>query len=159
MEPESFTQREDLAQAHQLGELQKDYTMQFHKIVEFLGLPLLLACVLVIVQSGVSARSILLGGIGVLLIGCTKLIIPFYFRHIHLYVYSNGLLYINRNTSRVARWEQIEGVDGRFIDLKNEKSIVMPQYISNYKELRSTIMREIDNHTVSIEKDENSPAL
>ena len=63
MEPESFTQREELAQAHQLGELQKDYTMQFHRIVELLGLPLLLACVLVIVLSGVSERSILLGGI------------------------------------------------------------------------------------------------
>ena len=94
-----------------------------------------------------------------LLLGCTKLIIPFFFRHIHLYVYSNGLLYINRNTSRVARWEQIEGVEGGYIDLKNEKSIVMPLYFSGYKELRSTIMREIDNHTDSIEMDENSPAL
>ena len=159
MEPESLTQREELAQAHQLGELQKDYTMQFHRIVELLGLPLLLACVLVIVLSGVSERSILLGGIGLLLLGCTKLIIPFFFRHIHLYVYSNGLLYINRNTSRVARWEQIEGVEGGYIDLKNEKSIVMPLYFSGYKELRSTIMREIDNHTDSIEMDENSPAL
>ena len=159
MAPESFTQREELAQAHQLGELQKDYSLQFHKIVEFLGLPLILACVLIIVQSGVSERSILLGGIGVLFIGCTKLFIPFYFRHIHIYVYSNGLLYINRNTSRVARWEQIEGVDGGFIDLKNEKSIMMPQYFSGYKELRSTIMREIDNHNVSIELDENSPAF
>lgn len=109
--------------------------------------------------SGVSECSILLGGIGVLFIGCTKLIIPFFFRHIHLYVYSNGLLYINRNTSRVARWEQVEGIDGGFIDLKNEKSIMMPQYFSGYKELRSTIMREIENYTVSIGMDENSPAL
>jgi hypothetical protein len=149
MESVSFTQRKELAQAHQLGELQKDYTMQFH----------ILACVLIIVQTGVSVRSILLGAIGVLLLFCTKLIIPFYFRHIHLYVYSNGLLYIDRNTRRVARWEQIEGVDGGFINLKNEKSIMMPQYISGYKELRSTIMREIDNHSVPIEMDEDVPAL
>jgi hypothetical protein len=86
MESESFTQREELAQAHQLGEFQKDYTLQFHILVEFLGLPILLASVLVIVQTGVSVRSILLGGLGVLLLLCTKLIIPFYFRHIHLSV-------------------------------------------------------------------------
>ena len=58
MAPESFAQREELAQAHQLGELQKDYSLQFHKIVEFLGLPLILAYVLIIVHRvSLSARS------------------------------------------------------------------------------------------------------
>jgi len=156
MEQDPFLKREELAQAHQLGALQQEYTIRLGKNLTKYGIILLIAMLIAMiylfVSGGVSELSIFVGILGAVVLGGGIFGgALYYYRQLHVYVYTSGLLYLNGAKSRVARWEQMSRVDrdsGGTVTLwmKNERQILLPLFIHKLGELYATIEREIAHY-------------
>lgn len=157
MKHELFLKQEELAQAHQLGELQKEYRVQVGKTLAVIATGLLFGGLFSFVVGGQRTGLLSLTNVLILLlifaVGGTIVLLRY--QHFHVYVYTHGLLYLTGNTSQVARWEQIKKVKSFYLGLlpgdnivvlNDESQITLPSYISGIGELRSTIKYEMANH-------------
>ena len=157
MEQDQFLQRKKLVQAHQLGELQKDYTIRFGKQIAQWGVPGLIALIIFFVRyAGSDITAAIIAIIVVLAFYSTVLGRPLYsLRGLHVYVYTDGLIYWhrNRNKRRAVRWEQIRRVyrqgSALTIAVKNEPSFSLTSFIDRQRELFATIKRQVDSHRSS----------
>src|SRR6266851_5686398 len=159
MQQDLFLQRDELAQAHQLGELQKDYTTGVGKRTialmggVLLGL-LIIAGIPVFISLGFSWGLLVFVLIFIatfVLVGLIVGGVYYYYRRLHIYVYTSGLIYLNGNKRRAVRWEQITRVSDLFqgsfsIYVKDEPRIGFGGLINQIGELYSTIEGEVDNH-------------
>lgn len=157
MKHELFLEQEELAQAHQLGELQKEYRVQVDKTLAVIATSLIFGGLFYLVEGGPRMYPLSLTDVLILLLifAVGGAIVLFRYRQFHVYVYTYGLLYFNGNISQVARWEQIKKVKGFYLDLlpgdntvllNDGSQITLPSYISGIGELRSTIKREMANY-------------
>ena len=75
--------------------------------------------------------------------------LAFYFayRRLHVYVYSNGLLYLNGKTSRLVYWQQIKKASTNRgylnVSLYNDGLVAIPWYVGRFGELRARIQQKI----------------
>ena len=71
----------------------------------------------------------------------------YYFRGLHVYVYTAGLIYWRRKKRRVLRWEQIRRVDtfrgNLMLQVNNEPSLLLPAFLEMDSELYSTLRRQV----------------
>ena len=157
MKHELFLEQEELAQAHQLGELQTEYRVQVDKTLAVIATGLLFGGLFYFVVGGQRTYPLSLTAVLILLLifAVGGALVLFRYQHLHVYVYTHGLLYLTENTSQVARWEQIKKVKGFYLDLlpgdttvllNDGSQITLPSYISGIGELRSTIKREMTNY-------------
>lgn len=157
MKHELFLEQEELAQAHQLGELQTEYRVQVDKTLAVIATSLLFGGLFYLVVGGQRTYPLSLTDVLILLLifAVGGALVLFRYQHLHVYVYTHGLLYLTENTSQVARWEQIKKVKGFYLDLlpgdntvllNDGSQITLPSYISGIGELRSTIKREMANY-------------
>lgn len=155
MEQDQFLQREKLVQAHQLGELQKDYTIRFGKQIAPYGVGTLIgAIIFFVLYAGRDITSAIIGSIGGIAFYWTVLGGSLYYlRGLHVYVYTCGLIYWHRNKRRAVRWEQIRRVYRQggavTIAVKNEPSFSLTSLIDRQSELYATIKRQVDSHRSS----------
>lgn len=158
MQENAFLQRETFEQSYQLGLLESEYALSLKKIlvhfVSILGVGLSFPLLLSIFSAkanplSITFYSVLFGSL-IVVIGSAML---FYYyrsyRHLHVYVYTNGLLYRNGNISRVIYWGQIRRVSlGRgylYIMIQNEIPLSIVLYVSRIGELRARIKQKIAN--------------
>ena len=160
MEHHLFLQREELAQEHHLGELQKEYTVPFNKRVKeyvILGLVIFSSSIIyVIFYKKFDIFSLIYWLVATLLICAGFGWQLYYYRWLHVYVYTGGLIYLNRNNRSAIRWEQIKRVyrediesigdsSGAMYIYWGESSLKIPTDLDGIGELYSTIKREVDN--------------
>jgi hypothetical protein len=154
MQYDPFSQQQELAQAYQLGSLEEEYVLNPKKILANFSLILVVALfapLFSLVSSHGTANVIpififvflflfVVGG-GVML--------NFYFgyRRLHVYVYSNGFLYLNGNTSKVVYWQQIKKASTNngylYVKLYNDGWVRIPWYVGRFGELRARIQQKI----------------
>lgn len=151
MQQALFLQRDELAQAYQLGEFQKEYTIQMGKniamysVIVFIGSIIFLATF-----AGTEGfTSAIVGSIFfTLLMGGLFGGMLYSYRRLHIYVYTCGLIYLNGNKRRAVRWEQISKTlryRSVTIYVKDEPRIGLPVFIDRLGELYATIEGEVTN--------------
>src|SRR5579884_2257640 len=112
MQPDLLLKRDELARAHQLGEVQKEYPFRFEKWRIalgggfFLGL-FVIGGIFALISHGFEG---LLVAVLALLAAClfAGLLVGgvfYYYRNAYLCVYTGGLIYLFRNKERAVRWE------------------------------------------------------
>lgn len=151
MQQDLLLQRDELAQAHQLGEFQKEYSIRLGKQIAIYGVVVFICFIISIATLARLGILALIGSIVLtVLIGGAFGGVLYYYRRLHVYVYTGGLIYLNGNKRRAVRWEQITRVSDLFrgsfsIDVKDEPRIGFGALIDQIGELHSTIEGEIDN--------------
>jgi len=155
MQDTTFFEQQAVAQASQLGPLEKEYAIDPWKILASVGLILVFA-LLVPLFSFVSSRQtanttpifVFFFMFGLVAGGGIMLSFYFTYRRLHVYVYSHGLLYLNGKASKVVYWQQVNQVSTYrgylYVILSNHGGwISIPWYLGGYGELRTTIQRKI----------------
>ena len=170
MQQELSMRRDQLARAHQLGELQKEYTYPSHKrAFALICVGVLVVFIITIIFSSITSgfsweAFIILGTVYLgtfLLIGLIVGGVAYYYRGVYVCVYTDGLIYLFGIKERAVRWEQIGEVSipyrsGSFeIDVNDGPSFTIPQ-IS--KELLATIRHEVDTHRIAFASRRNEPS-
>ena len=151
MQQELSLQRDELAQAHQLGEFQKEYFIRLGKQIAIYGVVVFICFIISIATLARLGILALIGSIVLtVLIGGAFGGVLYYYRRLHIYVYTSGLIYLNVNKRRAVRWEQITRVTnlvqgGFSIYVKDEPVIGFGALIDQIGELHSTIEGEVDN--------------
>lgn len=164
MEQDLFLQREELAQEHHLGELQKDYTIRWGKQIAIWGLVALAVIAFLSLPPHGMANGIVLSlhlFFLVLFTFAGPLLGRQLYKHrwLHVYMYTGGLIYLNRNERKAIRWEQINTMyrdeSGRLMksrgginidwDGPREPMLYLTPFIDDIGTLYSTIKREVDN--------------
>jgi hypothetical protein len=154
MQEGSFFQQQALAQASQLGSLEEEYATDPRKMLANFGLILvfaLFAPLFLLVSSHGTANviPIFMFFFTFLLVVGGGAMLAFYFayRRLHVYVYSNGLLYLNGKTSRVVYWQQIKKASTNRgylnVTLYNDDWVAIPWYVGRFGELRARIQLKI----------------
>lgn len=141
-------------QAYHLGPLEKEYRIDPKKIFA----PLVFILIAVPIVFGVFSTAsnsaklfdIIAGFIFFLLVGGGIMLGQYiHYRHLHIYVYSNGFFCLNGNTRKVVYWQQIKKAsNGRGylnIEMKNDLGVSIPAYISGFSEFRDRVKQEIAN--------------
>lgn len=137
------------AQVHQLGALRQEYSVRLYKL---LALYLYGMLALLVTSPLATFVDLIAGGIMLVLLPFGGAF--FYYRQLHVYVYTDGFLYLDGNHSRAVRWEQISKVSrgswlGAYVKVQGESTITLPAYISGLRNLRSTIEREMASRRTS----------
>ena len=165
MEQEQLFPLQELVQAHQLGELQNDFTIQVGKEITRWSVILLILAIFFSIYAHFAHWDITVAIIAV----STAIVFGgayvggglFYYRGLHVYVYTAGLIYWRRKKRRVIRWEQIRRVDSirgnLTLRVKNEPSLLLPAYIEWHIVLYSTIRREVASHRRSGQEADQQP--
>lgn len=162
MEQEQFLQREELVQAHQLGELQKDYTIRVGKVITIGGVIVLFLIIFFSIFAyfahwDLPSTTIAIS-IAPVFVSAYLGVELYYFRRLHVYVYTAGLIYWRRKKRRVIRWEQIRreySVRGNLtLDVNNEPSLLLPAIIEGQDALYETIRRQVVSHRSGQEADQ-----
>ena len=149
---EESLQQEELAQTHQLGELQKEYRVQIDKTLLLTGSGFLFGALFYLLEGGPRLLPLSLADelFLLVLLMLFPVIVLLRYRHVHVYLYTHGLLYLHGNTSMVARWEQIRKIFGfggnTYVLVDDGSRIELSSFICGIGELRSTLKREIANH-------------
>jgi len=154
MQEDLFFQQQALAQASQLGVVEEEYTTDPRKILANFGLILgvaVLGSLFLLVSSHGTANVIptFIFSFTFFLVVGGGVMLAFYFayRHLHVYVYSNGLLCLNGKTSRVIYWQQIKKVSTNRgylnLTLYNDTWVAIPWYVGRFGELRARIQLKI----------------
>ncbi|HLG61093.1 MAG TPA: DUF6585 family protein [Ktedonosporobacter sp.] len=149
--------QQEFVQAYQLGALEDDYALNPRKLLAnfvFILAFAIIAPVLVfgIAHSTANPTSFILPSFIFFLVvgGGALLIFYFSYRHLHVYIYTNGLVYHNKNQQRVIYWQQIKRASTMrgylYISVNGAAVISIPSYISRFRELRSKIAQEIAAH-------------
>lgn len=165
MQQDPSLQRDELAQAHQLGELQREYTIAFGKQFAKFGVIGLIVFSAMLIMSfilGFSSLgfswSVLIGT--VIVFTCTFVVytavvvaVLYHYQQFHVYVYTGGLVYLRGNKKRAVRWEQMRrayrlgvGRQGDIrIDVHDEPGILI-SFLDppEMGELYATIKREVE---------------
>ena len=158
MQQDLFLQRDELAQAHQLGEFQREYTIwRVGKLIVGWGILLIIGSILLftrIASTGGITVAIFWVIVYAVLISTLLGWARYYVRRLHVYVYTDGLIYLKGNKRRAVRWEQVARVSNLFrgafsIYVKDEPRIDFPSLIYQSRELYSTIMHEVESHSRS----------
>jgi hypothetical protein len=140
MDQTTLAQRDELASEHQLGRLEMQRTPRTFKAWALLFGGILAGCFLlymaVIYFSGLPFSKSFLQSltidVAIFAISLFGLLfipgIVHSFTYSTVYIYTNGLVYLNRDRSGVARWEEIERVDPQR-DGSAERSSTLDVYL------------------------------
>jgi hypothetical protein len=156
MQQELFFRQKELAQTYQLGLLESEYVINPKKVLANFGLLIAVAILAPLIVFSLSPRAtnsislIILSLIFFIAVGGVVMLSLYrYYRYLHIYVYTNGLLYLNGNKSRVVYWQQMKRAYSNRgylnIQIKNEMPISIPTYVSRFGELRDRVKQEIAN--------------
>ena len=157
MQHDSLFQQERVAHVYQLGTLEAEYTTDLKKTLANFGFALvflLLALLLVLGISPLVIPTLIFGFLlGFLVEGSILFGLYRAYRHLQVYVYTNGLFYSNGARRRVVYWPQVGKASLYWgylvIAVKNESSFTIPMYVFSYifrsRELRNGIRRKIAN--------------
>jgi len=156
MQQDLFFRQQELAQSYQLGLLENEYVINPKKFLANFGLLLVVALLAPLIVVNISPRAtnsinlIIFSLIFFIAVGGGVILSTYrYYKHLHVYVYTNGLLYLNGNKSRVVHWQQMKRAYANKgylnIMVNNAMPISIPTYISRYGELRDRVKQEIAN--------------
>lgn len=156
MQQNIFFRQQELAQSYQLGLLQHEYAINPMKVLANFGLLLVVAFIVSLVvfnlsHSAINSINVIIFSLLFFIVvgGVVLLSIYRYYRHLHVYVYSGGLLYLNGNKSRVVYWQQMKRAYSNRgylnIQIKNEMPLSLPVYLAGYSALRDRVNQEIAN--------------
>ena len=152
MQQELSLQRDELAQAHQLGEFQKEYSIRLGKQIAIYGVAVFIGFVPLLTTFGKIPiiLTIIFALFYIWVIGSVLVRLIYYsYRRLHVYLYTGGLISLNGNKRTALRWEQINNVSrGRggavYIDWggPTEPKLRLTSLINGIGGLYSTIKRE-----------------
>lgn len=165
MQQELLLKRDELARAHRLGEVQKEYSFRYDKRqIAPMGVVLLSLFIFGVIYGLIALGfswgllvMVLVFIATFLLVGLIMGGVFYYYRNVYVCVYTGGLIYLFGNKERAVRWEQIRKVSlpyrsGSFqIEVKDESSFSIPNF---NKALFATIQREVDIHRRSGQESE-----
>ena len=156
MQQDLFFRQQELAQSHQLGTLENEYIIDPKKYLANFGMLIVGAIMVLLIVFNLShgaSNSITIIIISLLFFivvgGAVMLGLYRVNKNLHVYVYTNGLLYLNDNKSRVVYWQQMKRAFSNRgylnILVKNEMPLSLPVYLSRFSELRDRVKQEIAN--------------
>ncbi len=154
MQQDLFFRQQELAQSYQLGLLENEYVINPKKFLANFGLLLFIALLAPLMVLNLSPRAInsinliIFSLIFFIAVGGGVILSTYrYYKHVHIYVYTNGLLYLNGNKSMVVLWQQMKRAYANKgylnIMVNNAMPLSIPSYVARYGELRDRIKQEI----------------
>src|ERR1700719_4474720 len=107
--------QQELAQSYQLGLLENEYIINPKKVLANFGLLIVAAILAPLIVFSISPNAtnainiIILSLIFFIAVGGGVMLSLYrYYKHLHVYVYTHGLLYLNGNKSRIVYWQQMK---------------------------------------------------
>ena len=156
MQQDLIFKQQEFVESNQLGSLADDYAINIKKMLANFGFFLVFALIAPPIVFGIfhtttSFTNFMLPSFLFFTVvgGAATLGFYFSYRELHIYLYTYGLVYSNRNRSRVVHWQQMQRAytsRGYLnISVKNETGISIPTYVSRFRELRDRVQQAIAN--------------